>query len=77
MKTSKKIKIWARIGQIALWVLCACFLLISAVYQLCMYGFVVSGDAISILEVIAFLFIALLSEAIVRVIGYFAELLDK
>lgn len=68
MKTSQKIKIWAHIGAIACWVLYMVFDIMN---------FETQSTINPICEIIAFLLIVLFSEAIVHVIGYFAELLDK
>lgn len=76
MVTSQKIKMWARIGQIAFWL----FLFFLARYemQLPMHEEIVSSGTATetILAIFTFIFVVLFSEAIVRVIGYFAELLD-
>lgn len=77
MKTSEKIKIWARVGQIAFW-----FYLFGSVAferQLPMHEATVFSETTeeTILAIVTFIFALLVSEAIVKVIGYFAELLDK
>ncbi len=77
MKTSQKIKRWARIGQITYWFYK--FFVVGLEMQLPMREVTVfSGtDAESVLAIGAFILAFFFSEAIVRVIGYFAELLDK
>ncbi len=77
MKISQKIKMWARIGQIAFWIYM--FFLVGFESQLPMHETIVYSGTVAeyILGVGGFTFIVLFSEAIVRVIGYFAELLDK
>lgn len=77
MKTSQKIKRWARIGQIACWLYM--FFLAGFEMQLPMYEATVFSGTVAetILVIVAFILAVLFSEAIVRVIGYFAELLDK
>ena len=77
MKTSQKIKMWARIGQIAYWLYM--FFLVGFERQLPMYEETVFSGTVaeSIMAIVTFVLAVLFSEAIVRVIGYFAELLDK
>lgn len=77
MKTSQKIKMWARIGQIAYWLYL--FFEVGFEMQLPMYEATVFSGTIAeaILAIVTFVLAVLFSEAIVRVIGYFAELLDK
>lgn len=77
MKTSQKIKGWARIGQIAYWLYM--FFLVGFENQLPMHEATVFSETVeeAILAIVTFILAVLFSEAIVRVIGYFAELLDK
>lgn len=77
MKTSQKIKMWARIGQIAYWLYL--FFGVGFERQLPMHEATVFSGTIAeaILAIVAFVLAVLFSEAIVRIIGYFAELLDK
>ena len=77
MKVSEKIKGWARIGQIAFWFYL--FFSVGFEEQLLMHEPIVfSGTFLeAVLAIISLCLAILFSEAIVRVIGYFAELLDK
>ena len=77
MKVSEKIKFWARIGQFAFWLYI--FFSVRFEMQLPMYKSTVFSGTVpeAVLAIISFCLAILFSEAIVRVIGYFAELLDK
>ncbi len=77
MKTSKKIEIWARIGQVTFWLFCKFFADLQE--QLPMYEATEhSGTATEfVLAVFCLILAILFSEAIVRLISYFAKLLDK
>ncbi len=77
MKTSQKIKRWARIGQIAYWLYMIFF--VGFERQMPMHEATVFSETVKevILAIVTFILAILFSEAIVRVIGYFAELLDK
>lgn len=76
MKT-RKIKFWARLGQIAYWIYQYSYMF--AERQNPIYTQPILAGTISeyISLVIAFVYGYLVSEAIVRLIGYFAELLEK
>ncbi len=77
MKISEKVKYWARIGQVSVWL---CWFLNEMIErQLPTYEPpAISGTATEFMFVIGALYFAMLfSEAIVRVIVLFAELLDR
>lgn len=77
MNVSEKIKFWARIGQISYWV----FLFVATAFEMQLPTYeptIFSGTFAEGICVIAGITLAVLvSEAIVRVIGYFAELLEN
>ena len=76
MKTSQKIKKWARIGQIAFW-LCMYFG-VGFERQLPMHEATVYSGTIeeAFLAIVTLAFAVLFSEAVVRIVCYFAELLE-
>ena len=77
MKVSKKIKLWARIGQLSFWLYM--FAIVAFDRQLPMHEAIEFSetDLEVILVCTSFSLAVLLSEAIVRVIGYFAEIFEK
>lgn len=70
---SNKIKFWARIGAIAFWL--ANFF--NAGWEMQYQPFESAGTKAVVLAFICFAFCLIFTEAIVRLIGYFAELLEE
>ena len=70
---ANKVKFWARIGEIALFL----FLFFYAGWKLQYEPFESAGTTAQILALICFGLILVFAEAIVRIIGYFAEILEE
>ena len=70
---SKEIKFWARIGAIAFWIM----KFLNAGVQMQYIKFESAGTTAVILAFACFAFALICTEAIVRLIGYFAELLEE
>lgn len=69
---ANKIKIWARIGEITYWLFQFC----NAGYELQYENFESAGTTAVFLAFICLVLGLIFSEVIVRLIGYFAELLE-
>lgn len=67
------IKSWARIGEVAFFL----FQLFDAGWRAQYEPFESAGTTAQILAVICLVLILVFAEAIVRIIGYFAEILEK
>ena len=70
---ANKVKFWARIGEIAFFL----FLFFNAGWELQYEPFESAGTTAQILACICFLLILVFVEALVRIIGYFAEILEE
>ncbi len=70
---SDKIKVWARIGEIAFWLSKFFYTGWTMQYE----PFESAGTTALILDCTWVVFALIFSEAIVRLIGYFAELIEK
>ena len=70
---ANKVKFWARIGEIAFFL----FLFCHTGFELQYEPFESAGTTAQILAVICLVLILVFAEAIVRIIGYFAEILEK
>ena len=70
---ANKVKFWARIGEIAFFL----FLFFNAGWELQYEPFESAGPTAQILGVICWVLILVFAEAIVRIIGYFAEILEE
>lgn len=70
---ANKVKFWARIGEIAFFL----FQFFNAGWELQYEPFESAGTTAQILACIYFLFILVFAEAIVRIIGYFADIIEE
>lgn len=70
---ANKVKFWARIGEIAFFL----FLFFYAGWESQYEPFESAGTTAQILACICFLLMLVFAEAIVRIIGYFAEILEE
>lgn len=70
---ANKVKSWARIGEVALFL----FQFFDAGWRAQYEPFESAGPTAQILGVICWVLILVFAEAIVRIIGYFAEILEK
>ena len=70
---ANKVKFWARIGQIVFFL----FLFAHSAYSQQYESFESAGTTAQELSLICLLFLFLFTEAIIRIIGYFAEILEE
>lgn len=69
---ANKIKVWARIGEITFWL----YQFFFAAYRLQYEEFESAGTTAEVLSWICLVILFIFSEAIVRLICYFADLLE-
>lgn len=70
---SNKIKFWARIGAITFWLA----QILNVAWEMQYTPFESAGTKVQILAFVWFAVSLIFTEAIVRLIGYFAELLER